>query len=215
MNDDGSMARRPQIEEFARKHNLKIGTIADLIRHRLRYERSVERVSEQAVQTEFGEFRLYAYEDHVQAGVHLALAHGKLDGSKPPLVRVHVADTLRDLLGIRSDSNAWTLRAALERIAHAGSGVVVILHEPESAVDLKEAMRGLSAAETSPKTPVPSGIHTGATGPGGQVLRTYGVGAQILKDLGVKRMRVLSAPKQMHGISAFDLEIDGYVSEGS
>jgi 3,4-dihydroxy 2-butanone 4-phosphate synthase/GTP cyclohydrolase II len=223
------MARRPQIEEFARRHNLKIGTIADLIRHRLRYERSVERVSEQTVQTEFGEFRLYAYEDHVQPGVHLALVHGKLDGTQPPLVRVHVADTLRDLLGIRGDSNAWTLRAALERIAHAGSGVVVILHEPESAVDLKEAMRALGTQTPGTKDATPAGaralesktttkavgIPTGATGPAGQVLRTYGVGAQILKDLGVKRMRVLSAPKQMHGISAFDLEIDGYVSEGS
>jgi 3,4-dihydroxy 2-butanone 4-phosphate synthase/GTP cyclohydrolase II len=247
MNDDGSMARRPEIEEFARKHNLKIGTIADLIRHRLRYERSVVRVSEQTVQTEFGEFRLFAYEDHVQGGVHLALVHGKLDGAKPPLVRVHVADTLRDLLGIRSDANAWTLRAALERIAHDGSGVVVILHEPESAADLKDAMRSLgtssatsapaistgstgSTVSASPKeatltgappaqsraTPAKSaGISAGASGPAGQVLRTYGVGAQILKDLGVKRMRVLSAPKQMHGISAFDLEIDGYVSEDS
>lgn len=224
MNDDGSMARRPEIEEFARKHNLKIGTIADLIRHRLRNERSVERVSEQSVQTEFGEFRLYAYEDHVQPGVHLALSHGKLDGSTPPLVRVHVADTLRDVLGIRTDANAWTLRAALGRIAQAGSGVVVILHEPESAADLKSAMQSLGGAQVTstksqaPPPKAPAGTNAAASArqpPGGQVLRTYGVGAQILKDLGVKRMRVLSAPKQMHGISAFDLEIDGYVGEGS
>jgi 3,4-dihydroxy 2-butanone 4-phosphate synthase / GTP cyclohydrolase II len=209
MNDDGTMARRPQIEEFARTHNLKIGTIADLIRYRLRNERSVERVSEQAVQTEFGEFRLYAYEDHVQGGVHLALAHGKLNGKTPPLVRVHVADTLRDLLGIRGDPHAWTLRAALERIAHAGSGVVVILRDQETAAELSEALRALSpaSAATPPTTP--------PAGAGGQVLRTYGVGAQILKDLGISRMRVLSAPKQMHGISAFGLEIDGYVGEGS
>jgi 3,4-dihydroxy 2-butanone 4-phosphate synthase/GTP cyclohydrolase II len=113
MNDDGTMARRAEVEAFARQHNLKIGTIADLIRHRLRNERSVERVSEQTVQTEFGEFRLYAYEDRVHRGVHLALAHGRLDGSTPPLVRVHVADTLRDLLGIRGDPHAWTMRAAL------------------------------------------------------------------------------------------------------
>jgi 3,4-dihydroxy 2-butanone 4-phosphate synthase/GTP cyclohydrolase II len=230
MNDDGSMARRPEIEEFARKHNFKIGTIADLIRYRLRNERSVERVSEQAVQTEYGEFRLYAYEDHVQRCVHLALAHGKLDGNTPPLVRVHVADTLRDLLGIRGDPHAWTLRAALERIAHAGSGVVVVLREQETAAELNDELRGLGSPDAASK---PGGAPAGAStsvakseaaraarvtppvGAGGQVLRTYGVGAQILKDLGVKRMRVLSAPKQMHGISAFDLEIDGYVGEGS
>jgi 3,4-dihydroxy 2-butanone 4-phosphate synthase/GTP cyclohydrolase II len=222
MNDDGTMARRPEMEEFARKHNLKIGTIADLIRYRLRNERSVERVSEQAVQTEYGEFRLYAYEDRVQKSVHLALAHGVLDGKTPPLVRVHVADTLRDLLGVRGAPHAWTLRAALERIAHAGSGVVVILREQETAAELTEALRGLGSGDakveaTAARTPAsrPPVHTTPAVGAGGQVLRTYGVGAQILKDLGVKRMRVLSAPKQMHGISAFGLEIDGYVGEGT
>ena len=193
MNDDGTMSRRAEIEVFARQHNLKIGTIADLIRYRLRNERSVERVSEQNVQTEFGEFRMYTYEDHVHKGSHIALAHGKLDGPEPPLVRVHVADTMRDLLGVRGDTHAWTLRAAMERIARAGSGVAVILHDAETANE--------GAAR--------------AIGVGGQKLRTFGVGAQILKDLGVRRMRVLSAPKQMHGISAFGLEIDGYVGEGS
>src|SRR4051794_28957895 len=193
MNDDGTMARRPDLEQFARSHNLKIGTIADLIRYRLRNERSVERVSEQSVQTEFGEFRMYTYEDHVHKGSHIALAHGTLDGPEPPLVRVHVADTMRDLLGVRGDSHAWTLRAAMERISRAGSGVAVILHDAETSNE--------GAAR--------------AIGAGGQKLRTFGVGAQILKDLGVRRMRVLSAPKQMHGISAFGLEIDGYVGEGS
>ncbi|HEU4623154.1 MAG TPA: 3,4-dihydroxy-2-butanone-4-phosphate synthase [Steroidobacteraceae bacterium] len=224
MNDDGTMARRPELEEFARKHNLKIGTIADLIRYRLRNERSVERVSEQNVQTEFGEFRLYAYEDRVQRSVHLALAHGVLDGSTPPLVRVHVADTLRDLLGVRGAPHAWTLRAALERIAHAGAGVVVILREQETAAELTEALRALGAADQKSDSVTTRAAATAArpvphttppVGAGGQVLRTYGVGAQILKDLGVKRMRVLSAPKQMHGISAFGLEIDGYVAEGA
>jgi len=98
MNDDGTMARRPELEAFGKRHGLKIGTIADLIRYRLRNERSIERISEQKVQTEFGEFRLYAYEDRVNFDVHLALARGRLDGPVVPLVRVHVADTLRDLL---------------------------------------------------------------------------------------------------------------------
>ncbi|MGH3265110.1 MAG: 3,4-dihydroxy-2-butanone-4-phosphate synthase, partial [Trebonia sp.] len=130
-NDDGTMARRPQIEVFARRHNLKIGTIADLIRHRLRTERSVERIAVQSVQTEFGEFRLHVYKDHVHGHVHVALVRGRLDGPEVPLVRVHVADTLRDLLGVRGGLRAWTLRAALERIARSGSGVVVILRGAE------------------------------------------------------------------------------------
>jgi 3,4-dihydroxy 2-butanone 4-phosphate synthase/GTP cyclohydrolase II len=210
MNDDGTMARRAEIEVFAREHALKIGTIADLIRYRLRNERTVERVSEQTVQTQFGEFHLVAYEDRVQRGVHLALVRGRLDQKVAPLVRVHVADTLRDLLGIRGDARAWTLRAALERVAQSGNGVVVILREPEDPQELTEALRALT----------PAGAPQGAAAPVKQppaaaraVLRTYGIGAQILKDLGVRRMRVLSAPKQMHGISAFDLEVESYLGE--
>jgi 3,4-dihydroxy 2-butanone 4-phosphate synthase/GTP cyclohydrolase II len=210
MNDDGTMARRAEIEVFAREHALKIGTIADLIRYRLRNERTVERVSEQTVQTQFGEFHLVAYEDRVQHGVHLALVRGRLDQKVAPLVRVHVADTLRDLLGISGDARAWTLRAALERVAQSGNGVVVILREPEDPQELTEALRALT----------PAGAPQGAAAPVKQppaaaraVLRTYGIGAQILKDLGVRRMRVLSAPKQMHGISAFDLEVESYLGE--
>ena len=212
MNDDGTMARRPQLEAFARQHGLKIGTIADLIRYRLRNERSVERVREQPVQTELGEFTLYAYEDRVSQEMHLALTRGKLGGAEPPLVRVHVVDPLRDLLGIRADPMAWTLRAAMARIAHAGSGAIVILRDRESPGDLLESVRSLA-------TPGGADIHpdagTGTQGQrrDGEVLRTFGIGAQILKDLGVRRMRVLSAPKQIHGISAFGLEIDSYVGE--
>jgi 3,4-dihydroxy 2-butanone 4-phosphate synthase / GTP cyclohydrolase II len=201
MNDDGTMARRPQLQEFARRHSLRIGTIADLIRHRLRTERSIERLSEQSVQTDLGEFRLYAYQDLVTLEVHLALARGRLDGAETPLVRVHVADTLRDLLGLRGAARTWTLHAALERIAEAGNGVIVVLRQAESAGELTEALRGLATA-------APAAARTE-----GAVLRTFGVGAQILKDLGVRRMRVLSAPKQLHGISAFDLEIEGYVGD--
>jgi len=216
MNDDGTMARRAQLQQFARRHGLKIGTIADLIRHRLRTERTVERIAEQSVRTELGEFRLYAYQDAISLDMHLALAHGQLDGREPPLVRVHVADTLRDLLGVAGTARAWTLRAAMQRIIEAGSGVVVVLRNQESAPELADALRALSSAPTA-------GVAAGAASPAaadyvtepaaGTVLRTFGVGAQILKDLGVRRMRVLSAPKQMHGISAFGLEIEGYVGE--
>ena len=219
MNDDGTMARRSELEAFGKRHNLKIGTIADLIRYRLRNERSIERISEQTVQTDLGEFRLYAYEDRVNFDVHLALARGRLDGPVVPLVRVHVADTLRDLLGVRGSSRPWTLRAAMTRVAQAGNGVVVILRDHESSDELASAVRALEASGKAVGA-------TGTVGAGGggvvvpepreevrEVLRTYGVGAQILKDLGVRRMRVLSAPKQIHGISAFDLEIEGYVGE--
>jgi 3,4-dihydroxy 2-butanone 4-phosphate synthase/GTP cyclohydrolase II len=209
MNEDGSMARRPQLEAFARQQGLKIGTIADLIRYRLRNERSVERVAEQPVQTELGEFMLYAYEDRVSQDVHLALTRGKLRGEATPLVRVHVGDPLRDLLGIRADPLAWTLRAAMERIARAGSGVIVILRERESPGDLLDSVRSLAPAGNRAARAEPA---DGARRDG-EVLRTFGIGAQILKDLGVRRMRVLSAPKQMHGIAAFGLEIESYVGE--
>ena len=205
MNEDGSMARRPQLEEFARRHQLKIGTIADLIRHRLRTERSVERICEQSVQTELGEFRLYAYQDRASLEVHVALARGRLDGPQIPLVRVHLADTLRDLCGVQGATRAWTLRAAMQRIVEAGNGVIVLLRQLESARELADSLRTFAAA---PAVPAPE-----AAAAEGVVLRTFGVGAQILKDLGVKRMRVLSAPKQMHGLSAFGLEVEGYVGE--
>ncbi|HUE49294.1 MAG TPA: 3,4-dihydroxy-2-butanone-4-phosphate synthase [Steroidobacteraceae bacterium] len=205
MNEDGSMARRPQLEEFARRHQLKIGTIADLIRHRLRTERSVERISEHSVQTELGEFRLYAYQDRASLEVHVALARGRLDGPETPLVRVHLADTLRDLFGIHGTMRAWTLRAAMQRIVEGGNGVVIVLRQQESARELADSLRTLA--------PAAAAAEAAQARAEGVVLRTFGVGAQILQDLGVKRMRVLSAPKQMHGISAFGLEIEGYVGE--
>jgi 3,4-dihydroxy 2-butanone 4-phosphate synthase/GTP cyclohydrolase II len=202
MNDDGTMARRPQLEAFARLHGLRMGTIRDLIRYRLRTERTVESIAQRTVQTEFGEFQLHCYEDHVHRDLHLALVRGSLGAGQLPLVRVHVADTLRDLLGVRAEGRAWALRDALQRIAAEPSGVLVVLRDHESPRELVDAVQGLP-----PRDPVPAADQTQA------VLRTYGIGAQILKDLGVRRMRVLSAPKQLHGISAFDLEVAEYVSD--
>ena len=200
MNDDGTMARRPELEKFARTHGLRIGTIADLIRYRLRTERSIERLAERTVATEFGEFRLLAYQDHVHRDVHLALVRGDLAEVAAPLVRVHLTDTLRDIVGTVGGPRRWTLRAAMARIAQEGAGVVVVLREPESARELADAVRALEGPGG------PAGVAEGAP-----VLRTYGIGAQILKDLGLRRMRVLSAPKQLHGLSAFDLEVESYV----
>ncbi|MFM2287439.1 MAG: hypothetical protein RL684_582 [Pseudomonadota bacterium] len=201
MNEDGTMARRPQLEEFARAHGLKIGSIADLIRHRLRHERSVERIASQPVHTEHGQFQLVAFEDHVNRDVHLALVHGQLDGPDVPVVRVHLVDTLRDVLGVRDGTGAWTLRDALARIASAPSGVVVILRQAESPRELADALLGSRPPQPDDRAPARVGA----------VLRTFGIGAQILQDLGVRRMQVMSAPRQFHGLSAFGLEITGYV----
>ena len=204
MNEDGTMARRPHLEEFARAHELKIGSIADLIRYRLRNERSVERIAEQSVATEHGKFHLYAYEDHVNRDVHLALVHGALDAAATPVVRVHLVDTLRDVLGVQDVSGAWTLRAALARIAAAPCGVVVILRQSESPRELADAVRVPAHADEGQER---GRAHSGT------VLRTIGVGAQILQDLGVRRMQVLSAPKHVHGLAAFGLEIVGYIDD--
>jgi 3,4-dihydroxy 2-butanone 4-phosphate synthase/GTP cyclohydrolase II len=210
MNDDGTMARRPQLEQFARTHGLKIGTIADLIRYRLRNERSVERIAEQDIATEFGPFRLIAYQDHVHRDVHLVLVRGSVDGpaaaGMAPLVRVHLTDTLRDVVGIADDGRHWTLRAVMRRMAEEGNGVIVILRDLETPRDLADAVRALGASTAG----APDAATRPALAPR-PVLRTYGIGAQILKDLGVTRMRVLSAPKQIHGLSAFDLEVESYV----
>jgi 3,4-dihydroxy 2-butanone 4-phosphate synthase/GTP cyclohydrolase II len=199
LNDDGTMARRPDLELFAKSHGLKIGTIADLIRYRLKNERSVERIYEEPVDTEYGAFRLCCYEDHVNKTVHIALVKGDLDGPVPPLVRVHIKDTLRDVVGVKNEKLGWPLRAAIQRVARESSGVIVILRPEESAREFMHSVRLLDARPAAPH------------GPGATVVRTYGIGAQILKDLGMTRMRVLSAPKQLQGLAAFDLEITGYV----
>jgi 3,4-dihydroxy 2-butanone 4-phosphate synthase/GTP cyclohydrolase II len=195
------MARRPDLERFAKTHGLKIGTIADLIRYRLKNERSVERIYDQPVDTEYGKFRLCCYEDHVNKSVHIALAKGDLNSIEPPLVRVHINHTLRDAVGVRNENLGWPMRAAMRRVAREASGVVVILRPEESPREFMASVRLLDAK------PVPHGARA-------TVVRTYGIGAQILKDLGLTRMRVLSAPKQLQGISAFDLEVAGYVDGG-
>ncbi len=201
LNDDGTMARRPDLERFAATHGLKIGTIADLIRYRLKNERSVERIYERNVETEFGAWRLCCYEDHVNKNVHVALVKGDLDSQVPPLVRVHLKDTLRDAMGVRSEHLGWPLQAALRRVASEPSGVVVILRPEVSPREFMDGVRQLDAKAAA--------RNVGAT-----VVRTYGIGAQILKDLGLKRMRVLSAPKQLQGLSAYDLEVTEYVDGG-
>ena len=202
LNDDGTMARRPDLERFAKAHALKIGTIADLIRYRLKNERSVERIYDEPAETEYGGFRLCCYEDHVNKNVHVALVKGDLNSDPPPLVRVHINDTLRDVVGLRSERLGWPLRAAIRRVAAEPSGVIVILRPEETPREFMDNVRQINAKPVA------------APNVGATVLRTYGIGAQILKDLGLNRMRVLSAPKQLQGLSAFDLEITEYVDGG-
>ncbi len=212
LNDDGSMARRPDLERFAQTHGLKMGTIADLIRYRLKNERSVERIYDQVVDTEYGSFRLCCYEDHVNKNVHIALVKGDLNSTPPPLVRVHIKETLRDVVGVCSETLGWPLRAAIQRVALESSGVVVILRPEETPRDFMNSVQLLDARLAG--LAAPSAAVTNASAAGATVVRTYGIGAQILKDLGLTRMRVLSAPKQLQGLAAFDLEVTSYVDGG-
>ncbi|MGH8251564.1 MAG: bifunctional 3,4-dihydroxy-2-butanone-4-phosphate synthase/GTP cyclohydrolase II [Steroidobacteraceae bacterium] len=195
LNDDGSMARRPELEHFAAAHGLAIGTIADLIRYRLQKESSIACVADREVTTESGTFRMRSYADHAHGSLHVALIHGA-PGDEPPLVRVHIRDTLRDLIGVQGLHAGWSLRAALERIAREPHGVVVLLCPRETTAEIIEELREPDDAAESAG--------------GGAALRTHGIGAQILRDLGIRRMRVLSAPRQLLGIAAFGLEITGY-----
>ncbi|MFZ9053186.1 MAG: bifunctional 3,4-dihydroxy-2-butanone-4-phosphate synthase/GTP cyclohydrolase II [Woeseiaceae bacterium] len=201
LNQDGSMARRPDLEKFAREHGIRIGTIADLIRYRLEKERNVERIAQKLVTTRHGDFTLFCYDDHVNRAVHVALVKGDLKHADNALVRVHLQDTLGDVVGVQNPSLGWPIDDALQRIANEDVGVIVLLRHYESSRDFMEAVEGLDASQDE---------LTERRG-GDAVLRTYGVGAQILRDLGLSKIRVLSAPKHMYAISGFDLEITEYV----
>jgi 3,4-dihydroxy 2-butanone 4-phosphate synthase / GTP cyclohydrolase II len=205
VNDDGTMKRGPDLMAFAHEHKIRIGTIADLIRYRFSTEHSVERIADRPIRTEAGDFRLVVYEDRIDKTVHLALVHGEIKASRPAMVRVHVRNTLQDVLGARHDAFGWPLRRALERIAQEDSGVVVLLRKPESPRELVQQIVGLDQ-------PQPSAEDDAGKIEDRSVLRTYGIGAQILSDLGVGKMRVLSAPKRMHAISGFGLEVVEYVA---
>ncbi|ERJ18301.1 Bifunctional 34-dihydroxy-2-butanone 4-phosphate synthase-GTP cyclohydrolase II RibBA protein [Salinisphaera shabanensis E1L3A] len=203
LNEDGTMARLPDLETFAAEHDIKLGTIADLIRYRIENERTVVRVTESQVDTEFGPFTLYSFEDEVDKVLHFAMVRGDIDAETPTLVRVHVRNTLADMLGVRHGDFGWPLRDTLARVAEEGCGVVVVLRKPETARELIERIR-IIEGNVPPHAPDGAGDES-------RILRTYGVGAQILTDLGVRRMRVLSAPMRLQGISGFGLEVVEYV----
>ena len=136
LNEDGTMARRPDLERFAQIHGLKMGTIADLIRYRLENEHSIERVAETQVDTEFGSFHLVTFQDTVDNTIHLALVKGAPSGDRPTLVRVHLRNTLADMINVRHEHFGWPLRSAMRRVAEEGEGVIVVLRKPVSAREL-------------------------------------------------------------------------------
>src|SRR5690606_14894417 len=186
MNADGSMARRPQLEAFAREHGLKMGSIADLIAWRLATEHTVERIDERDIDTEFGPFRLLTYRDRIAHELHFALVRGTPDRDTPTLVRVQVENPLSDLLHWRRDDFGVAATDALRAIAAEDRGVVVVLSEPRDAEALLARLRG---------APARGGPEVRANSKDVGQWRRNGAGAQILADLGVGRLRVLGTPR--------------------
>ena len=202
LNDDGTMARRPQLEQFARAHGLKIGTIADLIHYRLHNEKTVRRVASSEVATEWGPFALHVFEEHHGAQLHWALTRGEWTDADAVPVRVHLEDPLSDNLGLLRGDVTWSLRAAMARVAQEPRGIVVILRHHEANAELLRRIKEMAPGESRPRAIRPAEA---------VALRTYGVGAQIVAELGVKKMRVLGTPKRMLGLAGFGLEVVGYV----
>ncbi len=203
LNDDGSMARRADLEIFAKKHNLKIGTIADLIRYRIVNEKTVEHMTKSVLPTKYGEFALHAYQDKLEKKLHLALVKGDLDPNTPTLVRVHLENPISDLTGSLAMDRGWPVDDVLRRLADEASGVLVILCNQYEPLEL---IRQIESYKTSAHQ---AQSHTKENS---KDLRTIGLGAQILSDLGVKKMRVLSAPKRIHALSGFGLEVVEYIN---
>ncbi len=200
LKDDGSMARLTELIEFAAKHQLKIGAIADLIHHRSRTESLVERVAERLVQTIHGEFRLVAYLDKTINATHLALIRGEINPDVDTLVRVHEPLSVIDLLDVNDNAHSWSISDTLRVIADAGCGVIVLLHRRESPAELIERV---TRTRSEPR------VFTRTD------LRDYGIGAQILKDLNVSKMRLLAVPRKMPSMTGFGLEVTGYLEPES
>jgi 3,4-dihydroxy 2-butanone 4-phosphate synthase / GTP cyclohydrolase II len=197
LKDNGEMARLPDLIEFAKQHQLKIGTITDLIHYRNRTESLVQRVSERDIETVHGQFRLVVYSDRIGKETHLALVRGKITPASEALVRVHEPVSVIDLLDVRSASHSWNFNQALAALSRAECGVIVLLHRPESAADLLE--RAQPGAIPAPQK---------------NALRNYGIGAQILRDLKVAKMRLMAKPRRMPSMAGFDLHVTGYLEPG-
>jgi len=199
LKDDGSMARLPDLMEFAREHQLKIGTIADLIHYRSQTESIVERVAERSMQTSYGQFHAIAFRDTPSRGAHLALVHGDISPDKETLVRVHQPVSILDLLDTEATTHSWNIATAMQAIQRAERGVIVLLNCEESA----EQMFAQFNALCQPQPTKPTRTER-------MDLRTYGIGAQILRQLGVARMKLLANPRKMPSMAGFNLEVTGY-----
>jgi 3,4-dihydroxy 2-butanone 4-phosphate synthase/GTP cyclohydrolase II len=200
MRDDGTMARLPDLVEFAAGHKLKIGTIADLIEYRSRNESLVQRAFEREIETPWGEFHLVSYRDLSVGSLHLALVRGKIDAKSETLVRVHEPLSVIDLLDSGKGTHSWGVGEALETIHNAGSGVMVLMNCSQSGDALESRLEDPQDAKAvRPRA-------------GRMDLRLYGIGAQILRDLGVGRMRLMAAPRKMPSMAGFGLEVTGYLT---
>ena len=201
MNDDGTMARLPDLIAFARRHALKLGTIADLIHYRAATESLIERIGKRTVQTHAGAFELIAYCDLAGDGTHLALVQGAPRQDREVLVRVHEPLSVLELIDAAAGRHAWTPAKALQRIAREGCGVLVLLNCGESSQQLQQRIRAWSAPEAVPAAPRAAALD----------LRTYGIGAQILRDLGVGRMKLMAKRRKMPSMAGFGLTAVGYL----
>lgn len=199
MNEDGTMARRPDLEKFAETHQLKIGTIADLIQYRAVNEKTVDRIGDYDIETEFGPFRAVAYRDLVGGVGHIALVKGDPKRDECPVVRVHTAHAMRDLLQTKKLDSGWNMSKALSRIAEEKCGVMVLLAQDDQPLDLAQQVAEYCAHKSERHYTKP-GDH-----------RMIGTGSQILRDLGVHEMRLLSSPMRFNAISGFDLKIVEYI----
>jgi 3,4-dihydroxy 2-butanone 4-phosphate synthase/GTP cyclohydrolase II len=201
LNEDGTMARRKELEKFAREHNLKIGTIADLIHHRMQTEKSVRHISTHEVTTEYGPFKLHTYRDMIEERLHLVLMRGTVNPEEPFMVRVHVQNPLSDVLAIQRSDFGMPLRSALAEITAANSGMVLVLGGHKDEDELLRQIQQIPEPAIAP-----SGDDRRS-----RELRTYGIGAQIIADMGVRKMRVLSAPWKLTGLAGFGLEVVEYI----
>ena len=199
MKDDGTMARLPDLQLFAAEHGLKIGTIADLIHHRSRVESLVEHVGTRPLKTAVGDFTAHAFKDKTAHGVHLALVKGSWAADEAVLARVHEPLSVFDALEVGRTMHSWSLDASLARVATEGKGVVVFLNCGESGTQLLAQFDGTATASHGPQR-------------GRMDLRNYGIGAQILRDVGVHKMKLMSNPRRMPSMTGYGLEIVGYVA---
>ena len=202
MKDDGTMARLPDLIEFAKEHNLKIGTIADLIHYRSQTESIVDRVAEREMHTVHGSFKAVVYRDKPSGSAHLALVHGDISPEKEALVRVHQPVSILDLLENKATTHSWNVAAAMQAVQAADSGVIVLLNCEETAEQMFDQFKALNAPETKPVGRAAS-----------MDLRNYGIGAQILKDVGVGKMKLLANPRKMPSMAGFNLEVMGYLDK--